>query len=205
MLDYDSGESLWGNKGKGIEIKGQVVDYAFTDAGIVLTTGFDSNWTDKGTEYLLYVVDGAAGALRFEEPLEVKGRMLTTELIPRGLLYVTSHEINVFDPTSGRLLNEPVLRGKSPLVAANEGDTLFAFNSDDGHLYALDRATGRIAQLSAARSNSKGKIVQPGSRSSTRSSCCSGSRRSRASTVRAVSCSIPITRRRASPAGCARW
>ena len=157
LLDYDSGESLWGNKGKGIEIKGQVVDYAFTDAGIVLTTGFDSNWTDKGTEYLLYVVDGAAGALRFEEPLEVKGRMLTTELIPRGLLYVTSHEINVFDPTSGRLLNEPVLRGKSPLVAANEGDTLFAFNSDDGHLYALDRATGRIAQLSAAPFEFEGK------------------------------------------------
>jgi outer membrane protein assembly factor BamB len=96
LLDYDSGDSLWGRRGRGLEIKGQVLDYVFTDAGLLLTTGYDSIWTNRDTEYLVYVVDYGSGTLRFEDPLEVRGRMLTTELTDHGLLYITTHEINMF-------------------------------------------------------------------------------------------------------------
>jgi len=148
LLEYDTGESLWGRRGRGIELKGQILDYVYTDAGLVLTTGFDSIWTDKGTEYLLYVLDTQTGAMRFEDPVKVRGRLLTTELTDKGLLYVTSHEINVFDPASGTLLNEPVLRSREQLVTVNDGQLLYAFNSDDGYLYRLDRNTGRVSRLS---------------------------------------------------------
>jgi outer membrane protein assembly factor BamB len=106
LLDHDTGESLWGKKGKGIKVKGGIVDYDFSAAGFVVTTGYDSAWNDKGTEYLLYVVDTRTGALRFKDPLKVKGRMLQTELLEHGLLYVTTHEVNVFSVETGKLLNE---------------------------------------------------------------------------------------------------
>jgi outer membrane protein assembly factor BamB len=148
LLDYDTGESLWGNKGRGIEIAGQVVDHSFAGADVVLTTGYDSIWTNKDTAYLLYVLDTTSGSFRFAKPFEVKGRMLGTELTERGLIFVTTHEINIFDPKTGALRNAPVLRGRKPLVTVDDGPHVYAFNSDDGFVYRFDRDGGPVAKLS---------------------------------------------------------
>ncbi|HEX7237287.1 MAG TPA: PQQ-binding-like beta-propeller repeat protein, partial [Gammaproteobacteria bacterium] len=150
LLDYDTGQSLWGNKGRGLELAGQVVDYSFAGSDVVLTTGYDSIWTNKDTAYLLYVLDPASGSFRFAKPFEVKGRMLGTELTEQGLIYVTTHEINIFDPATGTLKNAPVLRSRSPIVTVGEGRRVYAFNSDDGFLYAFDRDTGAVDKLSKA-------------------------------------------------------
>jgi outer membrane protein assembly factor BamB len=150
LLDYDTGEGLWGSKGKGIEIAGLVLDYAFAGSNLVLTTGYDSIWTNKEAEYLLYVLDPAAGAFRFAKPFEVKGRMLRTELADHGLTYVTTHEINVFDPASGVLKNPPSLRAKEPLATAQDGTLVYAFNPNDGFVYRFDQSTGAIGRFSRA-------------------------------------------------------
>ena len=150
LLDYDTGEPLWGNKGRGIEIAGQVLDYSFAGTDLVLTSGYDSVWRpNSDTEYLLYVLDTTTGAFRFEKPFKVKGRMLGTELTEQGLIYVTTQEINVFDPATGALRNAPVLRSKETLVTVSDGRLVYAFNSDDGFLYRFDRDTGAVAKLSA--------------------------------------------------------
>jgi outer membrane protein assembly factor BamB len=157
LLEYDSGESLWGRKGRGIEIKGQVLDYAFTDAGLLLTTGYDSIWTNRDTEYFIYAVDVQAGTLRFEDPLEVRGRMLATELTAHGLLYVTTHEIDIFDPDTGALGNGSKLRSKDPLAWTRDEQRVYAYNPDDGLIYALDESSGRIAAVSSAPFELDGK------------------------------------------------
>jgi outer membrane protein assembly factor BamB len=150
LLDYETGESLWGNKGRGIEISGQVVDYSFAGSDVVLTTGYDSIWTNKDTAYLLYVLDTTTGSFKFPKPFEVKGRMLGTEQSEQGLIYVTTHEINIFDPTTGALRNAPVLRSREPLVTITDGRRVYAFNSSDGFLYAFDRDSGAVTKLSHA-------------------------------------------------------
>jgi hypothetical protein len=76
--------------------------------------------------------------------------MLRTELADYGLSYVTTHEINVFDPATGTLKNPPTLRAKEPLATAQAGDVLYAFNPDDGFVYTFDKGTGAIAQFSKA-------------------------------------------------------
>jgi outer membrane protein assembly factor BamB len=149
LLHYDSGESLWGRRGRGIEVKGQVLDYVFTDAGLLLTTGYDSIWTNRDTEYLLYVLDSNAGALRFEDPLAVRGRVLTSELTELGLLYVTTHEINIFDPSTGILRNGNELRDKQSLTWVRDGTLIHAYKPDDGLIYTLDTVTGRVEQRSS--------------------------------------------------------
>jgi outer membrane protein assembly factor BamB len=148
LLDYDSGESLWGNKGRGIEVAGQVVDHSFAGTDLVLTTGYDSIWTNKDTAYLLYVLDTVSGRFRFPKPFEVKGRMLGTELTAQGLIYVTTHEIDIFDPATGTLRSTPTLRSRKPLVTVDDGPRVYAFNSDDGFVYRFDRDTGAVAKLS---------------------------------------------------------
>ncbi len=147
LLDYDTGESLWGRRGRGIEIKGQVLDYAFTEVGLLLTTGYDSIWTNRDTEYLVYVLDTEAGAMRFEDPLEVRGQILSTDLTEHGLLYVTTHEINVFDPATGTLRNGPALRSREPLAWGWQGNRVYGFNPSDGLVHMLDSATGQIAPV----------------------------------------------------------
>jgi outer membrane protein assembly factor BamB len=150
LLDYETGESVWGTKGRGIEISGQIVDYSFAGSDVVLTTGYDSIWTNKDTAYLLYVLDTTTGGFKFPKPFEVKGRMLGTEQSEQGLIYVTTHEINIFDPTTGALRNAPVLRSREPLVTATDGRRVYAFNASDGFLYTFDRDTGEVAKLSHA-------------------------------------------------------
>jgi outer membrane protein assembly factor BamB len=148
LIDYDTGASLWGNKGRGIEVAGQVVEYSFAGTDLVLTTGYDSIWTNKDTAYLLYVLDTTSGSFRFAKPFEVKGRMLGTELAMQGLIYVTTHEINIFDPATGTLRNAPVLRSRAPLVTVDDRNLVYVFNSDDGLVYSFDRYTGAVAKLS---------------------------------------------------------
>jgi outer membrane protein assembly factor BamB len=150
LLDYDTGTGLWGAKGKGLEVSGLVLDYAFAGTDLVLTTGYDSVWSNKDTEYLLYVLDTPAGAFRFAKPFAVRGRMLATELTPGGLAYVTTHEINVFDPATGTLRNAPLLRGKAPLATAEDGRLVYGFNSDDGFVYRFDRDSGTVVRFTAA-------------------------------------------------------
>jgi hypothetical protein len=74
--------------------------------------------------------------------------MLGTELTGQGLIYVTTHEINIFDPATGTLRNAPVLRSRKPLVTVDDGARVYAFNSDDGFVYSFDRDTGAVAKLS---------------------------------------------------------
>jgi outer membrane protein assembly factor BamB len=148
LLAYADGERPWGSRGRGLELSGRVLDYQAIGDNLILTTGYDSIWTNKDTEYQLYVLDPAAGAFRFEEPVNTRGRLLETELGNRGLLYVTTHEVNMFDPASGALLAGAGLRSREPIVTANEGRSIHVFNAERGLLYRFDRDSGEIAQAS---------------------------------------------------------
>lgn len=150
LLDRATGERMWGRRGRGISVNGRIVDYAAVGNDLILTTGYDSIWTNKDTEYQLYVLDPSAGAFRFEDPVKTRGRLLETELTDRGLVYVTTHEINVFDPASGSLLSDPVLTAREPLVTVNDGRAIYAYHSGDGLLYRFDRDTGAVSQVSKA-------------------------------------------------------
>ena len=153
---YDTGESVWGKKGKGIESNGGIVDHHETSEGLVVTTGFDSAWTNKGTVYYLNLLDTKAGAFRFPKSVKVKGRIVSTEVLPKGVLYVTTHEVNVFDPATGKsLLGKAVV--SDALVTADSDETLYAFAQDDGALYRIDKAEAKVTLLTSSKIKLEGK------------------------------------------------
>jgi hypothetical protein len=73
--------------------------------------------------------------------------LLRTEVLPRGVLYVTTSEINFLDPASGKPLNRPVV-SDGTLVTATEGDRVYAFSQDEGALYVVDREKATSTRLS---------------------------------------------------------
>ena len=159
MLDYATGQSLWGKKGRGLKIKGGIVDHAFTGDNLVITTGFDSAWNDQGTEYLMYVVALADGALLSKKPVKVKGRLRSIEPLASGVLFITTHQVDVLDPATGSLRNRDLVRGKRNVVVTRRGSDVFVYNQNDGNVYALDTATGVIALWSDARVRLQAKDI----------------------------------------------
>ncbi len=147
LVDYATGAGLWGKKGKGLDVAGAVVDHESVDGGLLLVMGHDSAWTNRGVEFFLDIVDVEAGALRFKKALKVKGRLLRTEVVPRGVLYITTSEINFLDPKTGQSLQKPVFSDGS-LVTAVSGDLVYAYSNDDGALYVADRKKATLARLS---------------------------------------------------------
>jgi hypothetical protein len=153
---YDSGQSVWGKKGKGIPSDGGIVDHHETSHGLVVTTGYDSAWTNKGTVYYLNLLDTENGAFRFKDSVKVRGRIVDTQVLPKGVLYVTTHEVNIFDPTSGKSLFGKAVVSDS-LVTADRGDALYAFARDDGALYRIDKAEAKVTRLTTDKIELEGK------------------------------------------------
>ena len=153
---YDTGESVWGKKGKGIESDGGIVDHHETRHGLVVTTGYDSAWTNKGTVYYLNLLDTDAGVFRFQNSVKVKGRIISTEVLPKGVLYVTTHEVNIFDPATGKsLFGKAVV--SDALVTADNDETLYAFAQDEGALYRVDKADAKVTRLTEGKVKLEGK------------------------------------------------
>ncbi len=150
LCDYATGESRWGKKGKGIEILGGIINHDWTSAGLVLTTGYDSAWTDKGTQYQLTVLDVKNGALRFEDPLPLRGRILETQVTPAGLLFTTTSEMNILDLATGRALLGDGVRSDESLVTAASGRQMYAYAGRQGTLHRLDLDRGTLVTVSKA-------------------------------------------------------
>jgi len=148
LCDYATGESRWGRKGKGIEILGGIINHDWTSAGLVLTTGYDSAWTNKGEEYYLSLIDPKSGTLRFEEPLRLRGRIVSTRVIPSGLLFTTTSEVNVLDLTTGLPLLGEAVRSDDSLVTVEDGRHLYAYAAKKGTLHRLDTESGALTTLS---------------------------------------------------------
>jgi outer membrane protein assembly factor BamB len=155
-VEYDTGNSLWGKKGKGIPSDGGIVDHHATDHGLVVTTGYDSAWTNKGTVYYLNLLDVGSGAFRFPSSVKIKGRVLRTEVVPTGVLYVTTHEVNIFDPATGTSRFGKAVVSES-LVTAEHGNVLYAFAGDDGALYRIDKVAATVKRLNTEKVKLDGK------------------------------------------------
>lgn len=147
LVDYATGVSSWGKNGKGIKIQGGIVDHAVTSAGLLLTTGYDNAWNNKGTEYYLTLLDVKTGEMKFPKPLKLRGRILLTEVLPQGVLLVTTNEVNLLDPAAGVMLHQPVF-SKNPLLFAATENELTIFSPDEGSLYRFDYRSAGLRKIS---------------------------------------------------------
>ncbi|HEY5825385.1 MAG TPA: hypothetical protein VIT44_13515 [Cyclobacteriaceae bacterium] len=165
FIDYTTGVTSWGKKGKGIKAEGSVVSYITTEKGILLTTAFDNAWNSKAEEYYLNVLDPATATFKFEKSVKLKGDLVRSELTPKGLLFITKREVNILDVNTGSLIWENSIEAGGPsssdkirpFPVGNQGDKLFVYSPKDGAVYEVDKQAGTNRKLTNAKIEFEGK------------------------------------------------
>ena len=140
--DYLTQAGKWGKKGKGISIKGGIYDYKKVKDGLVLVSQNTS-----GKNFVSYL-DQNKALLTFDRPVQIDGRLVTSELTPKGLFYITTEELNVVDITTGkRLLDNgiPTL----PSLTVQKDNIVYVFNRSDNTLVTFDKTTASLKLVTA--------------------------------------------------------
>jgi outer membrane protein assembly factor BamB len=165
QLNYETGAGLWGAKGKGAKIEGTVVDNIFTNDGLIIAMERQSNFSNRGQEYYLNVLNLETGALKYDKSVKLNGRLVRVEKTPKGILYQTTHEINILDVNTGSLVLNPSIesggpkRGDKilPFPVSDTGDKLYVFVTKDGIVKELDKTTGTVKSINATKIEFGGK------------------------------------------------
>src|SRR5258706_15529101 len=165
LIDYETGQTLWGNKGKGIKAQGSVVSYILTEKGILITTAFDNAWNDKAEEYYLNVLNPVSGTLRYEKSVKLKGDLVRTALVPKGLLFITTREVNILDVNAGSLLWERSIESGSsltgdkvrPFPTGDKGDKLYVYSPRESAVFEVDKEAGTNKKITTAKIQFEGK------------------------------------------------
>ena len=159
LVDYATGEGKWGKKGKGIKIKGTLVSYDKLGDQYAITTGFDNAFTNAGEEYYLNVFDPNTGLMKFEKYAKLKGDLRKTELVDKGMLYVTSREVNILDLTNGENIFQKSVEASKPvdpskydpakhgLPIDEKENMLYIYSSKVNILYAIDKKAATLKAL----------------------------------------------------------
>jgi outer membrane protein assembly factor BamB len=167
LIDYATGKTMWGNKGKGVKAQGSVVSYITTEKGILLTTAFDNAFNNKAEEYYLNILDPATGTLKYEKAAKLKGDLVSSEIVPKGLLFVTTKEVNILDTNTGKLLWENSIEAgvpfnsdkPRPFPTGAKGDKMYVFSPKENGLFEIDKTNAVSKKITAAKIEFDGKEV----------------------------------------------
>src|SRR5882762_1362710 len=165
LVNYETGQTMWGNKGKGIKAQGSVVSYILTEKGILITTAYDNAWNDKAEEYYLNVLDPSTGTMKYEKSVKLKGELVSTELLPLGLLFVTTREVNILDVNTGSLLWERSIESGAsitgdkvrPFPTGSKGNRLYVYSPKESALFEVDKQAGTNKKMTTAKIQFEGK------------------------------------------------
>lgn len=168
LIQYETGQTVWGNKGKGIKAQGSVVSYISTDKGYLITTAFDNAWNNKAEEYYLNILDPATGTLRYPKSIKLKGDLVRSELTPKGLLFITTKEVNILDTNTGALLWDNSIEAGNPFnsdvprpfpTGDNGSGKLYVYSPKEKAVYEIDKKAGTNRKITTAKIEFEGKEV----------------------------------------------
>jgi len=137
LVDMQTGEGLWGKKGRGVAIKGGIYSYTPTDGGmLVITTRNDKNF--------LNYLDTEKGAFTFDKAIKVKGFVGYTLTTDHGILYATENEMNIVNTATGELFWDKDIKTHYQLMQ-RDGDHLYFFNHKTQAVGGIDLTSGQVA------------------------------------------------------------
>ncbi len=160
LVDYTSGKMVWGSKGRGIKTQGSVVNYLPTERGLLITTAFDNAWNNKAEEYYLNILDPVSGTLRYDKSIKLKGDLVRSELVSKGLLFFTTREVNILDPNTGSLVWPNSIEaggGGRPFPVGDGGDKAYVYSPKEKAVFEIDKAGGTFRMLTTSKIEFEGK------------------------------------------------
>ncbi|MDX1333020.1 MAG: PQQ-binding-like beta-propeller repeat protein, partial [Robiginitalea sp.] len=137
LIDMQTGEGLWGKKGRGVAIKGGIYSYTPTDNGmLVITTRNDKNF--------LNYLDTENGVFTFDKTIKVKGFVGYTLTTDHGILYATENEMNIVNTATGDLFWDRDIKTHYQLMQ-RDGDHLYFFDHKAQAVGGIDLTSGQVA------------------------------------------------------------
>ncbi len=136
LIDMQTGQGLWGKKGKGVAIKGGIYSYTPTEGGMLVIT-------TRNDKHFLNFLDTEKGIFTFDKTIKVKGYVGYTLRTAHGILYATESEMNIVDPATGDLFWEKDIKTHYSLVQ-RAGDHLYYFDDKAQSVSGLDLTSGQV-------------------------------------------------------------
>jgi outer membrane protein assembly factor BamB len=132
-IDPETGDNKWGDE---IDLKGDVSAYKMVGNKLILATE-----KDNGDNYIS-IIDLDAGKSVTKKPLAIKGEIRDLQVVPQGLYYRTSDEINILDIESGEKSWKKGFKVKN-CVGDNVSSKMGYVYAND-IIYKVDFATGDL-------------------------------------------------------------
>jgi hypothetical protein len=136
MFDYATGEQKWKDE---IDLKGTVVAYKMAGTKLVLATQ-----QDDGDNYIT-IADLDAGKSVTKKPLSIKGAVRDLQLVPAGLYFRTTEQINILDLESGDKTWKKGFKVKNCIGYNDEGG--IGYVSANDIIYKINFNTGDMEEL----------------------------------------------------------
>lgn len=148
-IDYATGTTKWGKKGRGIDVKGGPAQgSAYVDGKLILVSGKENNYID--------MINPSTGESLFPKSVKIDGKIEFLQPLKTGLLFASNEEVNIINTTTGEKILEKSLRSTSRLMT-QQGEITYVFNKKDKKIYKLDNATGTLSAINTVPVEFKGK------------------------------------------------
>lgn len=148
MFSTFDGVGKWGKKGKGLKIKGGVINYNLGNELIVVSK--------DGNKNMMTIVDIHTGLPMFKKPIRINGEVVETHKTNQGILYVTTNEVNIINPNNGLLVYPKSLITQPSLCKIKNGK-MYVYDVNEQKVSAIDLQNGDIKYLSNTAFGAKGK------------------------------------------------
>jgi outer membrane protein assembly factor BamB len=135
LIDIQTGEGLWGKKGKGVPIKGGIYSYTPTGEGMLVIT-------TRNDKHFLNYLDTEKGVFTFDKTIKVKGYVGYTLNTDHGILYATENEMNIVNTSSGELFWDSDIKCHYSLIQ-RDSNLLYYFNNKTGAVAGMDLISGQ--------------------------------------------------------------
>ena len=134
-IDPETGDNKWGDE---IDLKGDVSAYKMVGNKLILATQTD------GDDSYISIIDLDAGKSVTKKPLSIKGDIRDLQVVPQGLYYRTTDEINILDVESGDKTWKKGFKVKN-CVGDNASNKLGYVYAND-IIYKVDFTTGDLSE-----------------------------------------------------------
>lgn len=138
LLDPQTGSPRW--SGDGIGIKGDVLAYKLVgNKKLILATQID-----KGDNFIS-IIDLDAGKSVTKKPVSIKGDVRDLQLVPQGIYFRTSEEINILDVESGDKNWKKGFKVKNCVGYNEDANTGYVYGN--GKIYRVDFQNGELTEI----------------------------------------------------------
>lgn len=134
LLDPASGNTKWNSED--VDLKGDVLAYKLAGNKLILGTELD-----RGDNFIS-IVDLDAGKSITKKPISIKGEVRDLQLVPQGLYFRTTEQINIADLESGDKTWKKGFKVKNCLGYNEDQNTGYVYGN--GKVYKVDFKNGEL-------------------------------------------------------------